>query len=242
MIGFATSAVRDAVNSDAGPRPRPRADRRAHRRALRRGRGPADVPRRTPLVRLVRRPAGGLRHRRRLARDRRRCRRGAGRRVVAAARRGPAGPHLLPRRPPERRRASARSAARSAPRSPATPATCSAPARPTARPRRPRRSAPWRGSAARRRPATARWCRGRCRWPSCASGSPSWWRCRPTSSRRCRASRRAAGHQIVPGALVAEGCMDIFDLDRARDLPVGAARGRDPRAARPDLACWATSA
>ena len=42
-------------------------------------------------------------------------------------------------------------------------------------------------------------------------------------------------HQIVPGALVAEACMDIFDLDGARDLPVGAARGRHPRAPRPDL-------
>ncbi len=41
-------------------------------------------------------------------------------------------------------------------------------------------------------------------------------------------------HQIVPGALVAEACMDIFDLDVARDLPVGAARGRDPRAHRHD--------
>ncbi len=40
-------------------------------------------------------------------------------------------------------------------------------------------------------------------------------------------------HQIVPGALVAEACMDIFDLDRAGDLPLGVARGRHPGTARP---------
>ena len=42
-----------------------------HQRAARGGRGPADLPRRTPLVRLVVGPAAGLRHRRRLAGDRR---------------------------------------------------------------------------------------------------------------------------------------------------------------------------
>ena len=91
MLGFATSAVRDAVNSD---------DVLAHVNdatgvdlvgAVGRGRGAADLPRRTPLVRLVGRPAGGLRHRRRVAGDRRRRRRGARRRLVDAAGRRPAG-------------------------------------------------------------------------------------------------------------------------------------------------------
>ena len=53
MLGFATSAVRDADQQRRGARPRARADRRRHRGAARRGRGPADLPRRTPVVRLV---------------------------------------------------------------------------------------------------------------------------------------------------------------------------------------------
>ena len=97
MLGFATSAVRDAGNCDDvldHVRDGPASDRGAARR----GRGAADVPRRTPLVRLVGRPAGGLRHRRRLARDRGRRRRGARRRLVAPARRGAAGRASLRRR------------------------------------------------------------------------------------------------------------------------------------------------
>ena len=35
----------------------------------------------------------------------------------------------------------------------------------------------------------------------------------------CPASRRAAAHQIVPGALVAEACMDIFDLTELEICP-----------------------
>ena len=65
---------------------------------------------------------------------------------------------VVRRRPARRRRRSASCASRSAPRSPATPATCCAPVRPTGR-RRPRRpSARWRASAAPRRAATARSC------------------------------------------------------------------------------------
>ena len=86
------------------PRARARAHRRGDRRALGRGRGPADLPRRTPLVRLVGRPARRLRHRRRLAGDRRRRGRGTRRGLDAAARRRAAGPHALRLgRPPTRR-------------------------------------------------------------------------------------------------------------------------------------------
>ena len=78
-------------------------DRRRDQGAARRGRGPADLPRRTPLVRLVVGPPRRLRHRRRLARDRRRRRRVARRGLVAAARRRPADPRALRRRPLPRR-------------------------------------------------------------------------------------------------------------------------------------------
>lgn len=73
-------------------------------------------------------------------------------------------------------RRSARCAARSAPRSPATRATCSAQGRPTTRPPRPRPSGRWAASAVRRPPATAPWCRARCRSSSSPSGSPGWSR------------------------------------------------------------------
>ena len=98
IYSFATSAVRDAGNCD---------DVLAHvedrtgvadQGAAGRGRGPADLPRRTPLVRLVLGPPRRLRHRRRLARDRRRRRRVARRGLVAAARRRPAHPRALRRR------------------------------------------------------------------------------------------------------------------------------------------------
>ena len=65
----------------------------------RRGGGPAHLPRRPPLVRLVGREAAGPGHRRRLAGDRVRHRRGAGRGGVAAAGRGPADRGLAARRP-----------------------------------------------------------------------------------------------------------------------------------------------
>ena len=160
MLGFATSAVRDSVNSDDGARPRPRQHRRADPGAVRRGRGPAHLPRRTPLVRVVGRSAGRLRHRRRIAGDRRRRQRVAGRRVVAAprARRGWRASSSAVRVPTTRRFAS--SASRFAPRSPVTPATCCAPARRTAPPRRRRRSGPSPASVAPRPRVTDRWSRG----------------------------------------------------------------------------------
>ena len=40
-------------------------------------------------------------------------------------------------------------------------------------------------------------------------------------------SRGRAG-QLAAGAIVADAAMDLFDLERAVHLPVGAARGRDP--------------
>ena len=57
--------------------PGSRRDRRPPAGALRRGRGADDLPRGAPLVRLVGRAAAGARHRRRLAGDRGRHRRGA---------------------------------------------------------------------------------------------------------------------------------------------------------------------
>ena len=125
----------------------------------------------------------------------------------------------LPGRHRRRGRPSASCAVRSAPRSPATPATCSAAARRTARPRPRRRSARWPASAAPRPRRTAPWSRARCRSTSCASGSPSWWRWRPTSSPTLPGVSPSRAHQIVPGALVAEGCMDIFDLTELEVCP-----------------------
>ena len=72
-----------------------------------------DVPRGAAVVRLVGRAAAGARHRRRLAGDRGRHRRGAGRRAVAAAGRRPADPGAAAastgRRRRRRRRARSRS-------------------------------------------------------------------------------------------------------------------------------------
>ena len=98
-----------------GARPRREAHRRRDQGAARRGRGPADLPRRTPLVRLVVGPARRLRHRRRLARDRRRRRRVARRGLVAAARRRTADPRALRRRAARATRRCASCASRSAP-------------------------------------------------------------------------------------------------------------------------------
>ena len=41
--------------------------------------------------------------------------------------------------------------------------------------------------------------------------------------------------QLLAGALVAEGAMDLFEGRDARNLPLGAARGRDPAPARPHV-------
>ena len=118
-------------------------------------------------------PPGRLRHRRRLAGDRRRRRRGARRRLVGAARRGPPGPRLASAAPARRGGHPRGCAGRSAPTSPATPATCCAPGRPTAPPPPPRPSARWRASAAPRRAATGRWSRAASSCPRSRSGSPS---------------------------------------------------------------------
>ena len=104
MLAFATSAVRDATNSArvlARVRDETGVDLRG---ALRPGRGADDLPRRAPLVRLVGRTAAGARHRRRLAGDRGRHRRGAVDRAVAAAGRRPAHPGAPVRRPAARGR------------------------------------------------------------------------------------------------------------------------------------------
>ena len=85
VMAFATSAIREASNTDD-----------VLARVLdqtgvelvvldRRGRGDADVPRRTPLVRVVVRPAGRVRHRRRIARDRGGRRRTPGRQSVRSS-------------------------------------------------------------------------------------------------------------------------------------------------------------
>ena len=80
LVAFATSALRDATNSDEVLARLRAATGVALRGAARRGRGAADLPRRPPLVRLERRAAALPGHRRRLARDRLRDARGAGRR------------------------------------------------------------------------------------------------------------------------------------------------------------------
>ena len=104
LLAFATSAVRDATNSADVLCPGTHRDRRGTAGALRRGRGPDDVPGRTPLVRLECRPGARARHRRRFAGTRRRHRRRAGRRVVAAARRRAAVPdEAAPATRPRRR-------------------------------------------------------------------------------------------------------------------------------------------
>ena len=203
-----------------GARPRREAQRRGARGAVRGGRGAADVPGRTPLVRLVGRPARGLRHRRRLARDRRRRRRGPRRRLVAAAGRRPDGADLVRRRPARPTTTYASCASRSAPRSPATPATCCAPGVPD------------------RAAATSKTFRSLARICGAApSGDgPLVPRAleletlvgldpqadgalRRRARRRCPASRRAAPTRSSPGALVAEACMDIFDLPELEICP-----------------------
>ena len=94
-------AVREAANGADGDRPHRGGARPAAAGARRRDRGALHVPRRAALVRLGRRPDPAVRHRRRLARDRRRSRRAARGRGI---------------RPPRRRahddRASARRSAR----------------------------------------------------------------------------------------------------------------------------------
>ena len=130
-----------------GPRPDPRRQGDRHPRAVRGG-GAADVPRRPPLVRLVVGPAARGGHRRRLAGDRVRDRRGTRRGVLAAARRRPAHPrpvHRGPAAPPTR---SASCAGTSARRSPGGSGTSPGTDRPTTRSPRPRPSSSSPGSAA----------------------------------------------------------------------------------------------
>ena len=114
MIAFATSAIREAPNGDAVlARVRAETGVDLQRPARRRG-GAADVPGRAPLVRLVGGRAAGARHRRRLAGDGGRDRRGAGRRRLdpaggragdaRLAHRRPAVGGRRPRRPPLRAR------------------------------------------------------------------------------------------------------------------------------------------
>ena len=107
-----------------GARPRREAHRGRHQGAAGRGRGTADLPRRTPLVRVVLGPARRLRHRGRLARDRRRRRRVARRGLVAAAGRGPAEPRALRRRASRATRRCASCASRSGRTSPTRPGRC----------------------------------------------------------------------------------------------------------------------
>ena len=142
--------------------------------AVRPGRGPADLPRRTPLVRLVQRAPARARHRRRLAGDRRRPGRGAGRRAEPAAGRRPADPRAPARRPadPEEVRALRRQVRiESAP----SCATSSRPARPTGSSARPRRCARWPGSPGRRPSSEGQYAarelaRRRCRRPGGPAG------------------------------------------------------------------------
>ena len=74
---FATSALREAPNGDEVLDRGPRGDRRRPPGPHGRRRGAPDLPGRTSVVRLVGRPAAGARHRWRVARGRRRHRRGA---------------------------------------------------------------------------------------------------------------------------------------------------------------------
>ena len=67
LMAFATSAVRDAKNSEELLATGARRDRGGAAGAQRGRRVPADVPRGAPLVRLERRPHHQHRHRRRLA-------------------------------------------------------------------------------------------------------------------------------------------------------------------------------
>ena len=87
----------------------------------------------------------------------------------------------------------------------------------------------------RARRATARWCRGCWRGTTLAEWIPKLVAMTADELADLPGVSPSRTHQIVPGALVAEACMDIFDLDGAGDLPVGAARGRDPRTHRQAL-------
>ena len=77
-----------------------------------------------------------------------------------------------------------------------------------------------RGAVRRRRAGAAHPAPG-----GCASGSPSWSRCRPRSSRRCRASRRAAGTRSSPEPWSPRGAWTSSVSPSSRS-----ARGRSARA------------
>ena len=100
--------------------------------------------------------------------------------------------------------------------------------------RRRRRSSSWPGSPAPRPRARA------VRTPRLlARGRLTGWvpRLAATMSRAERgdlpASRSAGRRQLPAAALVAEAAMDLLDVEVARGVPVGAARGRDPALPRP---------
>ncbi len=174
VIAFATSAIREADNGEQVlGRPAP-ADRRAAAGAVRPGRGPAHLPRRTPLVRLVERAPAGAGHRRRLAGDRGRSRRGARRRAEPAAGRRPADPRAPAGRPAERRAPSGPCAGTSGSRSAPSCAASSRPVRRTASSGRRRPCARWPGSPGRRRPRTASTPRASCAPPTSRTWSTGW--------------------------------------------------------------------
>ena len=92
-------------------------------------------------------------------------------------------------------------------------------ARPTAPWRRPRRSGRWPGSAAPRPRATGRSCRGRCRPTSCASWIPKLAAMSEKELRGLAGVSPSRTHQILPGALVARRGDGHLRPARARDLP-----------------------
>ncbi len=73
----------------------------------------------------------------------------------------------------------------------------------------------WRGTLR----ATARSSAARSRSASCSSGSRSWSTWASTSSAALPGVSPSRTHQIVPGALVAEAVMDIFDLEELQICP-----------------------
>ncbi|UUZ61619.1 Ppx/GppA phosphatase family protein [Nocardioides sp. B-3] len=154
-----------------------------------------------------------------MAGDRGWFRRGARRGPVAAPRRGPARLHHGSTASVLTRRRCASCAGRSAPTSPTTPATCSAPASPTGRPRPRRRSVRWRASAGPRRAQTAGWCRGCSERDTLAGWIPKLIALNAEELAHLPGVSPSRTHQIVPGAPVAEACMDIFDPEALEICP-----------------------
>ena len=197
-------------------------------------RGAADLPRRPPLVRLVVGPAAGDGHRRWVAGDGGRHRRGAGRDRVAAAGRRPADPRRCCRATRRARTTSRRCAS-----------TCGRGGRPAPPVRGDGRGRPRGGDVEDLQAAgPAHRCTRvggvRARATDAVAGRPERVGAtarrddRTPSGAACPACPSGRAPQLLAGAVVAEAVMALLGHRRRAGLPVGAARRHHPAPARLD--------